>query len=184
MSKIYLVPLNAQSKPSNILPYKSIIYIWSRFLLFSLRKFRYLKTRLGYITQCWWSEGCWPSPARAQYSALDVPLTNTSCSLRGTKVLWSLYQLDVSCRIRPVWKIKANHAEKHPLRQKNDSKEISKVQVLMIFWIPAVCMVLRIIKMKTVCHYSQERNVYRFYDNTTKLHRSSWNMDVLICNML
>lgn len=96
----------------------------------------------------------------------------------------SPYHLDVSCRIWPVWKIKAKSCRKTSSEEKKDSEEISKVQVLMIFWIPAVCMVLRIIKMKTLCHYSQERNLYRFYDNTTKLHRSSWNMDVLICNML
>lgn len=38
--------------------------------------------------------------------------------------------------------------------------------------------------MKTLCHYSQERNLYHLYDNTMELHRGSWNMDVLMCTIV
>lgn len=91
---------------------------------------------------------------------------------------------EFGCRIWPEGKKIRVKSHRTSSEEKNYSKEISPVQVLMILWILVLCIMLRIIKMKTLLHYSQERNLYHLYDNTMELHRGSWNMDVFICNML
>lgn len=47
MSQMHLMPLYAQSKPSNILPCENIIYIKSRFLLFFSEKTQTSENQMG-----------------------------------------------------------------------------------------------------------------------------------------
>lgn len=168
--------------PSQVLYYHmKMLFTFNQDWFYSLRKLRHLKNR-----------GKSPTTGYPKASSYGLAETQHSSPwhtayLHGpTKVLqsWPRSELEFS------WGIWWHHVKGHGKTMQNiqwggkNTVRKFEAQALMILRVPVVCIVLRIIKMKTCCCYSQGRNLYHLYDNTMKLPRGSWNMDVLICNIL